>query len=391
MPWKENNNGDGPWGEPGENPSNDSKKKNQNSNIDNLMNNLLNKLKKTFFNKDSGNKKNFLSGFLIILAIWLFSGFYKVNANEQGVVLRFGKWVRTTQPGLHYHLPYPIEIAKTPKVTKVNKTEIGFRTFRESKRLLSEESLMLTGDENIVDINFSVFWVIKDAGKYLFNLRSPENSIKAVSESVMREVIGNSRIASVLAEGRKEIELKSIEAIQSVLDIYGSGVQITQLQLQKVDPPDQVIDSFRDVQRARADKEKAINEAIAYRNDIIPKARGEAAQIVQQAEAYKKEIVARSEGDANRFNSILSSYKNNEDVTKNRIYLETLEEILQNANKVIIDTKQGSGVLPYLPLPEIKKKEKSKNSNEVNNNLNEEAYKDIISDVKNEEINNNVQ
>ena len=378
MPWKENNNGDGPWGEPGENPSNDSKKKNQNSNIDNLINNLLNKLKKTFFNKDSGNKKNFLSGFLIILAIWLFSGFYKVNANEQGVVLRFGKWVRTTQPGLHYHLPYPIEIAKTPKVTKVNKTEIGFRTFRESKRLLSEESLMLTGDENIVDINFSVFWVIKDAGKYLFNLRSPENSIKAVSESVMREVIGNSRIASVLAEGRKEIELKSIEAIQSVLDIYGSGVQITQLQLQKVDPPDQVIDSFRDVQRARADKEKAINEAIAYRNDIIPKARGEAAQIVQQAEAYKKEIVARSEGDANRFNSILSSYKNNEDVTKNRIYLETLEEILQNANKVIIDTKQGSGVLPYLPLPEIKKKEKSKNSNEVNNNLNEE-------------INNNVQ
>ena len=342
MPWKENNNGDGPWGEPGENPSNDSKKKNQNSNIDNLMNNLLNKLKKTFFNKDSGNKKNFLSGFLIILAIWLFSGFYKVNANEQGVVLRFGKWVRTTQPGLHYHLPYPIEIAKTPKVTKVNKTEIGFRTFRESKRLLSEESLMLTGDENIVDINFSVFWVIKDAGKYLFNLRSPENSIKAVSESVMREVIGNSRIASVLAEGRKEIELKSIEAIQSVLDIYGSGVQITQLQLQKVDPPDQVIDSFRDVQRARADKEKAINEAIAYRNDIIPKARGEAAQIVQQAEAYKKEIVARSEGDANRFNSILSSYKNNEDVTKNRIYLETLEEILQNSNKVIIDTKQGS-------------------------------------------------
>ena len=279
----------------------------------------------------------------------------RVNANEQGVILRFGEWVRTTQPGLHYHLPYPIEVAKTPKVTKVNKTEIGFRTFRESRRLLPEESLMLTGDENIVDINFSVFWVIKDAGKYLFNLRDPENSIKSVSESVMREVIGNSRIASVLAEGRKDIELKSIEDIQLVLDNYGSGVQITQLQLQKVDPPDQVIDSFRDVQRARADKEKAINEAIAYRNDIIPKARGEAAKIVQESEAYKKEVVARSEGDANRFNSILKSYKNNEDVTKNRIYLETLEEILQNANKVIIDTKQGSGVLPYLPLPEIKK------------------------------------
>ena len=229
---------------------------------------------------------------------------------------------------------------------------------------------MLTGDENIVDINFSVFWVIKDAGKYLFNLRDPEKSVKSVSESVMREVIGNSRIASVLAEGRKDIEGKSIQAIQSVLDKYGSGVQITQLQLQKVDPPDQVIDSFRDVQRARADKEKSINEAIAYKNDIIPKARGEAAKIVQEAEAYKKEVVARSQGDANRFNSILKSYKNNEDVTKNRIYLETLEEILQNANKVIIDTKQGSGVLPYLPLPEIKKK--TKEEKKENNVLKEE-------------------
>ena len=359
MPWKENNNGDGPWGDPDQKSSGNSKKKNYNVNFDNVLNNLLSKMK-GLFGGGPNNKKSIITTFLIFLTIWLLSGFYKVNANEQGVVLRFGKWVRTTQPGLHYHIPYPIEVAKTPKVTKVNKTEIGFRTFRESKRLLSEESLMLTGDENIVDINFSVFWVIKDAGKYLFNLRSPEKSIKSVSESVMREVIGNSRIASVLAEGRKDIEIKSIEAIQDVLDIYGSGVQITQLQLQKVDPPDQVIDSFRDVQRARADKEKSINEAIAYKNDIIPKARGEAAQIVQQAEAYKKEVVARSQGDANRFNSILKSYKNNESVTKNRIYLETLEEILQNANKVIIDTKQGSGVLPYLPLPEIKKRKKNK-------------------------------
>ena len=368
MPWKENNNNE-PWGSPEDKSSNGSKKKSSNLNIDSIFVDFFSKIKKTFFNSPN-NKKNFMFGWLLLLIIWIFSGFYKVNANEQGVVLRFGKWVRTTQPGLHYHLPYPVEIAKTPKVTKVNKTEIGFRTFRESKRLLSEESLMLTGDENIVDINFSVFWVIKDAGKYLFNLRDPEKSVKSVSESVMREVIGNSRIASVLAEGRKDIEGKSIQAIQSVLDKYGSGVQITQLQLQKVDPPDQVIDSFRDVQRARADKEKSINEAIAYKNDIIPKARGEAAKIVQEAQAYKKEIVARAEGDANRFNSILSSYKNNESVTKNRIYIETLEEILQNANKVIIDTKQGSGVLPYLPLPEIKKK--TKEEKKENNVLKEE-------------------
>ena len=375
MPWKENNNGEGPWGDPEQKTSNSSKK--SSFKIDNLLNNFLSKIKKTFFSGGPENKKSFISAFLILLFIWLVSGFYKVNANEQGVILRFGEWVRTTQPGLHYHLPYPIEIAKTPKVTKVNKTEIGFRTFRESRRLLSEESLMLTGDENIVDINFSVFWVIKDAGKYLFNLRSPERSIKSVSESVMREVIGNSQIASVLAEGRKDIELKSIEAIQLVLDNYGSGVEITQLQLQKVDPPDQVIDSFRDVQRARADKEKAINEAIAYRNDIIPKARGEAAKIVQESEAYKQEVVARSQGDANRFNSILKSYKNNEDVTKNRIYLETLEEILRNANKVIIDTKQGSGVLPYLPLPEIKKRKKNNEEKKETNVIREENVENV--------------
>ena len=267
MPWKENNNGNSPWGTD-QKPSDNSKKQ-YGFNIDKLLIDFLSKIKRIFFGGGPDNKKSYISAVLILLVIWLVSGFYKVNANEQGVVLRFGEWVRTTQPGLHYHLPYPIEIAKTPKVTKVNKTEIGFRTFRESKRILSEESLMLTGDENIVDINFSVFWVIKDAGKYLFQLRSPENSIKSVSESVMREVIANSRISSVLAEGRKDIEVQSIEAIQNVLDNYNSGVQVTQLQLQKVDPPDQVIDSFRDVQRARADKEKAINEAIAYRLSLI--------------------------------------------------------------------------------------------------------------------------
>ena len=379
MPWKENNNGEGPWGEPDQKPSDNSKKKKQGFNIDKLLTDFLFKIKKTFFSGGPDNKKSFISALLVLLVIWIISGFYKVNANEQGIVLRFGKWIGTTQPGLRYHLPYPIEIAKTPKVTKVNKTEIGFRTFRESKRILSEESLMLTGDENIVDINFSVFWVIKDAGKFLFNLRSPENSIKSVSESVMREVIANSRISSVLAEGRRDIEIQSIEAIQTVLDNYGSGVQVTQLQLQKVDPPDQVIDSFRDVQRARADKEKSINEAIAYRNDIIPKARGEAAKIVQESKAYKKEVVARSEGDANRFNSILKSYKKNEDVTKNRIYLETLEEVLQNANKVILDTKQGSGVLPYLPLPEIKKRKRNqeKEENKETNVTNEDDVKNV--------------
>ena len=375
MPWKENNNNNGPWGEPngrGDKPS----KKKQSINFDTYFANLKDQIKKIFPGGGS-NKRNVLFACLIFFILWLLTGFYKVNANEQGVVLRFGEWVRTTSPGLHYHLPYPIEIAKTPKVTKVNKTEIGFRVIGTSQRMLLEESLMLTGDENIVDINFSVFWIIDDAGKFLFKLRNPEKSVKSVSESVMREVIGITPIVDALAAGRQEIETKSLRKIQIVLDNYESGVKITQLQLQKVDPPDQVIDSFRDVQRARADKEKVINEAIAYKNDLIPRARGEAEQILQEAEAYKREIVARSEGDADRFNSVLKAYKNNEDVTRNRIYLETLEKIFQNATKVIIDTKQGSGVLPYLPLPEIQKRNKRKknklqnleNNNLENNNL----------------------
>ena len=367
MPWKENNNG-GPWGgKPSGNngQGNKTSKKRKDINFDRFFDNFKNQIKNTF----GSNKKNFVSAILILIILWLLSGFYKVNANEQGVVLRFGEWVRTTLPGLHYHLPYPIERAKTPKVTKVNKTEIGFRELNNTQRMLLEESLMLTGDENIVDINFSVFWVINDAGKYLFKLRNPDASVKSISESVMREVIGNTPIADALAERRQEIEILSLDKIQNVLDKYESGIEVTQLQLQKVDPPDQVIDSFRDVQRARADKEKVINEGIAYKNDIIPRSRGEAEQIIQKAEAYKREVVARSEGDAQRFESVLKSYKNNEDVTKKRIYLETLEGIFQNATKVIIDTKQGSGVLPYLPLPEIRKRNKKKDIKLDNNQL----------------------
>ena len=367
MPWKENNNG-GPWGgKPSGNngQGNKTSKKRKDIDFDRFFDNFKNQIKNTF----GSNKKNFVSAILILIILWLLSGFYKVNANEQGVVLRFGEWVRTTLPGLHYHLPYPIERAKTPKVTKVNKTEIGFRELNNTQRMLLEESLMLTGDENIVDINFSVFWVINDAGKYLFKLRNPDASVKSISESVMREVIGNTPIADALAERRQEIEILSLDKIQNVLDKYESGIEVTQLQLQKVDPPDQVIDSFRDVQRARADKEKVINEGIAYKNDIIPRSRGEAEQIIQKAEAYKREVVARSEGDAQRFESVLKSYKNNEDVTKKRIYLETLEGIFQNATKVIIDTKQGSGVLPYLPLPEIRKRNKKKDIKLDNNQL----------------------
>ena len=297
-----------------------------------------------------------------VIVLWLLNGFYTVAADEVGVVLRFGAYNRTTQPGLNYHLPSPIEKVLTPSVTRVNRTEIGYRSAAEgpatrgtATRQLPEEALMLTGDENIVDINFAVFWVIKDAKAYLFDIRAPDATVKSAAESAMREVIGETQIAQALAEGRGKIETDTHGLRQGILDAYGAGIEITQVQLQRVDPPGPVIDAFRDVQRALADRERARNEAEAYRNDIVPKARGAAAAIKQEAEAYRQEIIARAQGDANRFTSVYQAFKAAQDVTLQRLYLETMEEVLKNSNKVIIDksAQGGSGVLPYLPLPAL--------------------------------------
>merc|ERR1712093_276972 len=224
-------------------------------------------------------------------------------------------FVKTTQPGSNYHIPYPVESVLTPKVTKVNRIDIGFRSERDSGFGSSgvadvpEESLMLTGDENIVNIDFSVFWVIKDAGKFLFQIQDPQGTVKAAAETAMREVIAKSAIQPILTEGRAKIEIETQEIIQSILDEYQSGIQITQVQTQKADPPDQVIDAFRDVQAARADMERSKNEAEAYANDVIPRARGNAAKILQEAEAYKKQVVAAAEGEASRFVAIYNEYK----------------------------------------------------------------------------------
>ena len=298
---------------------------------------------------------------IAVVVLWLLNGFYTVAADEVGVVLRFGAYNRTTQPGLNYHLPGPIERVLTPSVTRVNRTEIGYRSAEgvagraTAARQLPEEALMLTGDENIVDINFAVFWVIKDAKAYLFNIRRPDETVKSAAESAMREVIGETPIAQALAEGRGKIESDTHGLLQAILDTYGAGIELTQVQLQRVDPPGPVIDAFRDVQRALADRERLRNEAEAYRNDIVPKARGAAAAVKQEAEAYRQEIVARSQGDAARFTSVYQAFKAAQDVTLQRLYLETMEEVLKNSNKVIIDksAQGGSGVLPYLPLPAL--------------------------------------
>ena len=357
-----------PWGSPpgGGNDNNGngngSGQRRQPPNIDDLIRKAQGSVGRIFpGGRSSGNKPIYI-GLVVLLVLWALSGLYRVLPDEQGVVLRFGQFTKTTQPGLNYHIPFPIERVFTPKVTKVNRIDVGFRSASDSGRSsgigdVSEESLMLTGDENIVDIDYSVFWVIKDAGKFLFNIQSPLETVKAASETAMREVIAKSKIQSILTEGRSKIEVEVQEITQGILDEYGSGIQVTQVQTQKADPPDQVIDAFRDVQAARADMERSKNEAEAYANDVIPRARGEAAKILQAAEAYKKEVVAKAEGEASRFLAIYNEYAKAKQVTQERMFLETMETVLADINKIIIDKESGSGVVPYLPLPELKKKE----------------------------------
>jgi modulator of FtsH protease HflK len=302
---------------------------------------------------------------LAVLMIWGFSGFFKVEPDERGVVLRFGKYAWNANPGLHYHLPYPIESVLTPQVTRVNRMDIGMRLFEDSRRggtsasARPEESLMLTGDENIVDVDFSVFWQVKPDGvsQYLFNINDPEATVKAVAESAMREV-GRSQIEPILTGARQTIEGAVQELMQRTLDHYGAGVQVTQVQLQKVDPPAQVIDSFRDVQAARADAERAQNEAQTYANRVVPEARGRAAQITQAAEAYREQTVAEATGQSARFLKVYEEYKKAPDLTRQRLYLETMERLFGGTDKIIIDpgASGGQGVVPYVPLSELNRR-----------------------------------
>ncbi|OYW57615.1 MAG: HflK protein [Azorhizobium sp. 32-67-21] len=307
-------------------------------------------------------------GIVLLLALviggWFLTGFYRVEPDEQGVVLRFGKFVQITQPGLNYHLPYPIETVLTPKVTRVNRIDIGMRLADDNRRATAamrdvpEESLMLTGDENIVDVDFAVFWVINNAEQFLFNVQNPEGTIKAIAESAMREVIGRTNIQPILTGARQNIETGVQDLMQRTLDSYGAGVRISQVQLQKVDPPAQVIDAFRDVQAARADAERAQNEAQTYANRVLPEARGEASRIENGAQAYRERTVVEARGQADRFLKIYEQYVNAKDVTRQRMYFETMERVLGPMDKILLDqstaTRDGSGgVVPYLPLGEI--------------------------------------
>lgn len=293
---------------------------------------------------------------------------FRVNPDELGVVMRFGKFIRQDPPGLRFRYPYPIDEVRLPKVTRQNIIEIGMRSTGSGRlgtatRDERAESLMLTGDENIVDIDFVVLWRIKDAAQYLFNIQNPDTTVKEVAESAMREVVGESKIQPILTEERQKTEEAVQKLIQKTLDSYGAGIRIDQVKLQKVDPPAEVIDAFRDVQAARADMERLQNEAYGYANKVVPEARGQAQRILQSAEGYKQQVVNEAKGQTSRFLQVYDQYKKAPDVTRKRMFLETMERVLGDTDKIIIDDKGGKGVIPYLPLDTLQKKKSSEGGN----------------------------
>jgi membrane protease subunit HflK len=298
-------------------------------------------------------------------------GFYaftfKVNPNQLGIVLLFGEFQDKKGPGLHFRWPYPVNEVLLPDVTRNNRIQIGMRSSStgassraQSSRDVPEESLMLTGDENIVDVDFEVQWKIMDAKSYLFNIQNPETTVREVAEAAMREIVGQNDIQNVLTEAREEVRRKVFTLIQKTLDGYKSGIEIVQVQLQKVDPPGKVIGAFRDVQAARADQERLQNEANAYANRIVPEARGQSDRIMEAAQGYRQQTVSEAIGQASRFDKVYGEYKKAPEVTRKRMFLETMERVYQGTDKIILDSKSGSGVVPYLNLNELTKSKTKK-------------------------------
>ncbi|MFO1155882.1 MAG: FtsH protease activity modulator HflK [Rhodospirillales bacterium] len=298
-----------------------------------------------------------------VVAIWLATGFYRVQPGEQGVELLFGRFVKTTTPGLNYWFPSPIGEVLTPNVEQTNQITIGFRGGGDGPRSggardVLQESQMLTADQNMIDVDFIVQWRIKNAADYLFNIRDPEGTVKIAAESAIREVMGQTLLEDALTIKRQSVDDRTRELLQEILDSYGAGIFIAEVKQLKVDPPSEVIDAFNDVQRARQDQERSVNEATAYRNDIVPRAKGEAERIVQDAQAYREKLTREAEGEAKRFVSVLEAYQSGRDITARRLYLERMQEVLKNSHNVIIDPSgKGQGVIPYLPLPELQRRQ----------------------------------
>ena len=287
----------------------------------------------------------------IALALWLFTGVYMVGPDEVGVVRTFGEFTRVAQSGLNYHFPYPIESVSTPKVTEVKRIEIGFRTLRNGQyRTVEKESLMLTGDENIVDAEMIVQYKIKDPVSYLFNIVGPELTVREASEASLRTVVGRNKIDETLTTGKFTIQEETKTQLQAILDKYESGIYVVAVQLQDVSPPKEVIGAFKDVASAKEDKNRMVNQAEGYRNDIIPKARGEAEAMIRDAEGFKESRIKRAEGDATKFTTILKEYRKAKSITQKRLFLETMEKVLPDIDKVIIPDKDSGNMLNLLNL-----------------------------------------
>ncbi len=372
MPWNNQSSGGGgwkggnggPWGQPPRNTGGGGGGGGPTPpDLEELLRRSQDRLKRVLPGGGGGGRKlspvAIIGILVIVVAIVAYNFFtFRVQPDEQGVVLLFGKYDRDAPPGLNFRLPYPIETVYTPRVTRVNRITIGQyaddHSTNTAGRDIPEESLMLTGDENIVDIDFTVLWVINDAADYLFSMEDPEGTVKAAAESAMREVVGRSNIQPLLTQARQITETEVQKIIQQTMDNFQAGVQITQVQLLKVDPPSEVIAAFRDVQAARADQERLQNQAQTYANRVIPEARGQASQITEAAIAYRDRIVNEAEGQASRFTQVYESYKSSPDVTRLRMYLDTLQDVFKSTDKVIIDEGAGgNGVVPYLPLEEL--------------------------------------
>ncbi len=366
MPWSNQNDpnrndpNQNPWGNRGGNQSP--------PDLDEVIRRLQERFSGIFGGGNNGNGgganlgKGAVTGILAVLfVLWSLSGFYMVAADEEAVVLQFGKHVSTKGPGLNWHIPYPVQTVEKLPVTRVQRLEVGFRKFSDGTiRKRTNESLMLTKDENIVDISFIVQYKIKSLEEYLFNIDSPLKTVRDAAESSIREVIGRTLIDDVLTDKKAEVEVETQDLIQSILDSYEAGISVSTVKLQDAQPPERVIREFKDVASAREDRERAKNEAQAYANDIIPNARGEAKKMVLDAEAYEKEVIDRATGEAKRFESLLSAYKQAPDVTRKRLYLETMEGVLAKVDKVIVDGSVAGKVLPYLPLDRAGKVEVTK-------------------------------
>ncbi len=382
MPWSSQNggggwksSGGGPWGQgPGHGGGGKGGSDGPNPpDIEELLRRSQDRLKKAM---PGGPKGSPLMGgglpfALVIIAAVAFAAFYaftvKINADEQGVVLRFGKFERQLPPGLHLRWPYPIEEVLKPKVTREKQLSVGIYRSTSSRfgqttgGDIPAESLMLTGDSNIVDIDFDIFWRIQSAEKYLFNVRNPELTVKAVGESAMREIVGKSKIQPLMTKDRVPTELAVKKLMQETLDKYDAGIVITRVKLTKVDPPAQVIDAFRDVQAAEADQKTTINQALVYANKILEEAQGQVDKILASARAYEKQTIAEATGEAARFEKIYAEYKKAPEITRQRMFLETMERVFGKMDKIIIDSKGSGtgGVVPYLPLSELMKRKQA--------------------------------